>query len=107
MIQEYSGRSEITKLERDDRLHELQAKVASLNGWWVGPLGASSTFCVIAGLFADGHPAPFVVSIGIYPMDATFTVIPGLTRDPEAAANWIPAFAGMTKPSICSCMTDY
>jgi hypothetical protein len=30
-------------------------------------------------------------------MDAAFTVIPGLTRDPEAAADWIPAFAGMAK----------
>jgi len=30
-------------------------------------------------------------------MDANSTVIPGLTRDPETAADWIPAFAGMTK----------
>jgi hypothetical protein len=30
-------------------------------------------------------------------MEAVPAVIPGLTRDPEAAAGWIPAFAGMTK----------
>jgi hypothetical protein len=29
-------------------------------------------------------------------MDKIPTVIPGLTRDPETIADWIPAFAGMT-----------
>ena len=33
-------------------------------------------------------------------MDAVLTVIPGLTRDPEAPTDWIPAFAGMTSSSI-------
>jgi len=40
-------------------------------------------------------------------MDAIPTVIPGLTRDPEVAADWIPAFAGMTGRSIEFGMTDY
>ena len=34
-------------------------------------------------------------------------VIPGLTRDPVTIADWIPAFAGMTNPSISFCMTDW
>jgi len=33
-------------------------------------------------------------------MDSIPPVIPGLTRDPVTAADWIPAFAGMTDPSI-------
>jgi hypothetical protein len=32
--------------------------------------------------------------------DAISTVIPGLTRDPVTLADWIPAFAGMTDPSL-------
>jgi hypothetical protein len=40
-------------------------------------------------------------------MDAAVTVIPGLTRDPEAPADWIPAFAGMTSTSIRFGMTDF
>lgn len=41
------------------------------------------------------------------PMDETVTVIPGLTRDPATAADWIPAFAGMTSLSISFCRTDH
>jgi hypothetical protein len=40
-------------------------------------------------------------------MDAIPTVIPGLTRDPETAADWIPAFAGMTGRYIGFCLTHY
>jgi hypothetical protein len=48
------------------------------------------------------------------PMAVTALVIPALTRDPVAAADRIPAFAGITCPgldpgtnrSICFCMTD-
>jgi hypothetical protein len=40
-------------------------------------------------------------------MGAIPPVILGLTRDSEATVAWIPAFAGMTKPSIRFCMTDY
>jgi hypothetical protein len=48
-------------------------------------------------------------------MDIIPTVIPGLTRDPETAADWIPAFAGIACPgldpgtgrSIGFCMTGY
>ena len=35
------------------------------------------------------------------------SVIPGLTRDPEAAADWIPASAGMTSHLFCFCMSGY
>jgi len=53
--------------------------------------------------------------VGLEPMDALLAVIPGSTpdqvggrlRDPEAAADWIPAFAGMTSSSICFRMTEY
>jgi hypothetical protein len=40
-------------------------------------------------------------------MDAMLTVIPGLTRDPEVAADWIPAFAGMTNLPVNLRSTDY
>jgi len=40
-------------------------------------------------------------------MEMIPTVIPGLTRDPETTADWIPAFAGMTNQTICFCITDY
>jgi hypothetical protein len=39
-------------------------------------------------------------------MDVISNVIPGLTRDPVTAADWIPAFAGMTEQSIGFCMTN-
>jgi hypothetical protein len=40
-------------------------------------------------------------------MDMIPSVIPGSTRDPETAADWIPAFAGMTGRSIGFWMTDH
>ena len=35
------------------------------------------------------------------------TVILGLTQDPEAPADWIPTFTGMTSSSIRFRMTDF
>jgi hypothetical protein len=40
-------------------------------------------------------------------METIITVIPGLTRDPDTTADWIPAFAGMTNQSFGFNLTPY
>ena len=40
-------------------------------------------------------------------MDTIPSVIPGLSRDQETAADRIPASAGMTNQLFCFCMSGY